>query len=491
MTAGALFAPALTKEFRALLPAWAASALVIAAALLANESRLFVAALMAYGLGVIALGAQSIGHEYSHRTMGLLLSQPSDRRRLFLMKLGALTVMLLALTAMAWPLLQDTATWRRSFREPNVLVVAAVSGLFLTPCLTLLSRSTLAGIVFSVAVPGILLIVSDIIGVLIYGAGRAAEIDRFKFAFFWRVMAGVWALAAAGSWWMFMRLEAIEGRGAEFHLPRPMLGAGEADAAPVRHHNPVVLLIAKELRIQQMTFVVATLFALFWLSASWLERTSPDGPQFPFEALTLLYVGLTSLLIGALASAEERQLGTVEWQILLPMAAWQQWIVKVGVAALLGLALGAALPVVLALAAPTPDMRLTAHRIGTLLLVVSFLTAAGIYVSSLVSSGVKALVLSLPILCGLFIFVQSVMFTLWWAVERGILSPSTKLPGFPLPYFPLPYEEVAGFVPLLLWLAFLNHRSAQRGLRLWKQGALLLGYVALVVALRFDVGFWR
>ncbi len=47
----------------------------------------------------MALGAQSFGHEYSHRTLGLLLSQPADRRRLFLYKLGVLFVMLATLAA--------------------------------------------------------------------------------------------------------------------------------------------------------------------------------------------------------------------------------------------------------------------------------------------------------------------------------------------------------------------------------------------------------
>ena len=39
---------------------------------------------------------------------------------------------------------------------------------------------------------------------------------------------------------------------------------------------------------------------------------------------------MLALLIGSLASAEERQLGTLEWQGLLPMASWKQWAAKVG-----------------------------------------------------------------------------------------------------------------------------------------------------------------
>ena len=53
------------------------------------------------------------------------------------------------------------------------------------------------------------------------------------------------------------------------------------------------------------------------------------------------------ILIGSLASAEERQLGTLEWQTLLPSPAWQQWAVKVGVTFGLALLLGVGLPALL------------------------------------------------------------------------------------------------------------------------------------------------
>ena len=54
------------------------------------------------------------------------------------------------------------------------------------------------------------------------------------------------------------------------------------------------------------------------------------------------------LLAGSLASAEERQLGTLEWHALLPMSARTQWMVKVGVTVGVACALGMALPTALA-----------------------------------------------------------------------------------------------------------------------------------------------
>src|SRR5206468_3689257 len=94
MTAGHL-RPLVAKEIRALLPIWIASAIAIAAAVMSGPRHNL--GLMAYGFGSVTLGAQSIGHEYTNRTLTLLLSQPCSRRRLLLLKLAVLSVMLLTL----------------------------------------------------------------------------------------------------------------------------------------------------------------------------------------------------------------------------------------------------------------------------------------------------------------------------------------------------------------------------------------------------------
>ena len=54
-----------------------------------------------YFLGSIALGALSMGHEYSGGTLTLLLSQPRRREYLFLLKMGVLALLLLVLSAVA------------------------------------------------------------------------------------------------------------------------------------------------------------------------------------------------------------------------------------------------------------------------------------------------------------------------------------------------------------------------------------------------------
>ena len=92
-----------------------------------------------------------------------------------------------------------------------MLVLAAACGLFIAPFLTLVCRSTLAAVVFTIAIPGLLAVGGDIVGGLLYGIHNAAAIDHFKLAVFWRGMFLICAVSAIAGWWMFTRLEAIEG----------------------------------------------------------------------------------------------------------------------------------------------------------------------------------------------------------------------------------------------------------------------------------------
>ena len=52
-------------------------------------------------VGTVGLGALSIGHEYTGRTLSLLLTLPARRERLLVTKLGVLVVMLLTLWVVA------------------------------------------------------------------------------------------------------------------------------------------------------------------------------------------------------------------------------------------------------------------------------------------------------------------------------------------------------------------------------------------------------
>ena len=99
MSVAAMLPPSMSKEIRALALPWLACVACIFVIALLSPALFGPLAMIAYLVGTVALGALSIGHEYTGRTLGLLLTLPARRERLRREKLGALAVMLLTLWA--------------------------------------------------------------------------------------------------------------------------------------------------------------------------------------------------------------------------------------------------------------------------------------------------------------------------------------------------------------------------------------------------------
>ena len=237
--------PLAIKEVRALLPVWIASAIAITAAVL-SDARNHELGLIAYGFGSVALGAQSIGHEYTSRTLTLLLSQPWSRRRLLCLKLAVLSVMLLTLAALAWLTLLKPGdrVW---------VVVSLLNGLCLAPLLTMACRTPLAAVVFTGAAPFWIEVIARHVsaGVL------------------WGCTLTLYAAAAVAGWRLFTRLEAIDGHDPDVRVPHlfqpaPAIGGAPADGSRRRH--PMWLLVKKELHLQQMTFAATGVCTLIWIA---------------------------------------------------------------------------------------------------------------------------------------------------------------------------------------------------------------------------------
>ena len=166
-------------------------------------------------------------------------------------------------------------------------------------------------------------------------------------------------------------------------------------------------------------------------------------------------------MIGSLASAEERQFGTLEWQLLLPLAAWKQWLVKVGVVLGLAMLLLVGLPA-LVLAGRSGPLDNTLWYMCAILL----LTCTSLYISSLNTTGLRALLLSVPV----SLVTLAMMAALSSMLGLRRLSPA-------------PVVLFAGFLAVVLYFAFVNHRSAERGAwRIGQQVFVMAGCLALVAA---------
>ena len=83
------------KEFRALLPVWLAVAVALVGAHLTGRNWEWLS-VAAYLLGAPAIGALAFGHEYSHRTVSLMLTLPVRRGRIWLVKIASASILVAA-----------------------------------------------------------------------------------------------------------------------------------------------------------------------------------------------------------------------------------------------------------------------------------------------------------------------------------------------------------------------------------------------------------
>lgn len=465
MTRTAVLSPVLSKEIRALLPFWGASVAAIAAALVWRESHLLDLGFFAYVVGSLAIGAQSVGQEYTYRTLPMLLSQPADRRRVYLLKFLVSAVMLLTLAALAGTVFADV--WRQESARFSVAIWPVLCGLFLAPLFTMICRSSLAGMILSACVPALIWMVTLAIAWFWFGieTDRAANIILGRWTLGMILLCPLLGLLG---WRRFTELEATEVASPALHLPRWL---SSADGA--RGYSPLRALAAKEVHLQQLTFGVAGLYIIGWAISLLGQRYIPSWSTFPLGVVMLLYCMGLAIMIGALASAEERQHGTLDWQLLQPTPAWQQWMVKVGVALGLALLFGVGLPILLNQVTPLEGFR-TIRMSGDLTVLIVLLTASSVYISSLSSSGVWAMAWSLPVGIGVALFIQTVSGALRWVtlklagplmadIVTGAVAPSSADPADVIIFAARAFSLT--LAPLLLWFGFVNHTSSERTVR--------------------------
>jgi hypothetical protein len=240
-----------------------------------------------------------------------------------------------------------------------------------------------------------------------------------------------------------------------------------------------------------VTFVLPAFYILSWAVIVATDSTLFLGPTF--YGMTVVYCAVTALLVGALASAEERALGTLAVQALQPLAAWKQWLVKVATALVLTVAFTSLLPRILEWAHPLalgqPNWRMSGGFLA--------LMASSLYVSSLSTGALQALLLSMPLVALatplFFVTTAKASEVIWSRLLTPVLRTLSLNWTRPIPSLPswvdsaywwstewLQLAVLCGLVALLIWLAARNHRSADHGLgRLSRQLAWLLPCVVI------------
>ena len=473
MSAARLIPLDLRKEVRALLPLWLGCLVIVWTGGL-SDPFLFRTGFIAYLLGSAALGALSIGHEYTHQTLPVLLASPISRRRIFVVKAVVLLTMLTVLAAIALIRLPAAPAGREMRDTTLVGLLSLLSSAFLAPWLTMVCRNALAGAVFSLSIPAGLLVGSELLSLAVTGQVETPASLAFRMHFLWGSTVLLSIVGAVSSWRTFMRLEAVEGPRADFRLPRfaGRSGARASARAELRHIHPVWSLLRKEIHLQQLTFVTSGLYICGWIAT--LVGRRLGGIQDIDDALLILTVvhgGGVALLSGSLATAEERHLGVLESQLLMPISTARQWLIKVAVVFGLCVLLAMALPAALTWAFEgLHAVRFNLPFSG----VVMLLAAVALYVSSLSDSGLKALLLAAPAALSLIMLIPLLVDgVLWTARHVGLKTNNTDV-------FGLDSMAVIAFMvfSLLIGFALRNYRTCDRSLvRIWGQLLWLCGSV--------------
>src|SRR5262249_28614676 len=195
------------------------------------------------------------------------------------------------IAANGWP---GASFWRL---ELSTIGLPLAYGLIVAPWLTMVARGPLGGVVFALAVPLVLAV----------GVGFIEPLYFFVLPTFWTALSGCVVVGAVLGTRTFMRLEALETY-SDVEMPK-LFGGSRAHARSTRH--PLWALVTKELRLQQMTVLVAVLSFGAVLAARWYYNLAPTTNLDLTYALSVVHLALVPILAGALASAEERRMGTL------------------------------------------------------------------------------------------------------------------------------------------------------------------------------------
>ena len=452
---------------------------------------LSVFAALAYALACLWICANAFGSEFEHRTLGQWLVQPRSRGDLYREKLGVAG----GIAGVAAVIFFFT-TSRSNTREPLFLALLLgpmILGLGSAPFFTLVSRSTLAGFVFTLAVGmALYLILQTLLSVYLAGLHPTADRSSAEESLLWAgsvIYLGAMTLA---SWRVFKRLEWREGGAGGGSTPGLYALSGAWDGWIGRRwlgQPSTAQLIRKELRLHVVPWLIAGILIGFWGLSLLIRKWAPEsewGVAAANPYTVTLYAGIFGTFVllatGASAIAEERVLGTLEWQWTQPIPMARQWRIKVGVAAALALTLGLILPATLvwlgfdAEALDTTFGQPDWQQIAVYAMALVALFATSLYASSVSQSSMEAVALTPLLLASLWavgaLTIWGVVATfddgwgnLWfWPDSDGLRDPSllNQKPPAWLPVLETlrRMAEVGAIVLGTIWIGFVV-RSAR------------------------------
>ena len=191
-------------------------------------------------------------------------------------------------------------------------------------------------------------------------------------------------------------------------------------------------------------------------------------------------------------------MGTLEWQVLLPMTAAKQWVIKASVVLALTVLLGLVLPVALLKVTSVPGaLDPVSLPLTTAVAAVTLLAAGGLYVSSFCRSPLWAFLMALPAVVGSTMFLRlafDLVSTASIFAARQFVggTMASGIPTVPSAGIGRNVEAqimnaitlamIGGLIAILLRFGFVNHRSTDPvPSRVWKQTIVVIVFAMAIV----------
>lgn len=504
------------KEIRLVLPAWiAAMVLAIFPVWLVwpGEHSLYtisqspgIAVYTPFALGALLLGLASFAQELNFGTFSILLAQPVSRRHLWRVKTAVLAAaMVLVFVALCVSLrirsesvieTLKATDLQNALHRPvtaaevlsmlagiriNILMESLLLGGICTLAAfssglwtNLLFRNTSAAFWFSLLVPlGLGLLADKLFGEVV------GEMALIPVMVIYSLAGFLWAKK------FFLHVQDTQWTGGLLSLPA-LLGSKTDSPAQTFVHNqkPLRALVRKEFQLHQVNLLIAALLLVSHVVVVIVRRVSADyfishrSAAMIWESWPLLWL-VMPLLIGGVAVAEERKLGTLENFLCLPTTRRREFAVKLFVALLLGFFLGGIMPLavewlgtLIGLSRNIFEMTMMLNwrivsLVGELLVGSAGLTFVAFYASTLTRNLLQALGLAMVLSLFAFFIV---------AVATGIADGQLLGEGDA----PLWRGRLIGLIgwPVILAtvfaLAFKNFKQLNPGSKVWLRNILTI-----------------
>ncbi len=346
---------------------------------------------LGFVLGIPLLATLSLGSEFQHRTVGLLLSQPVGRMEIWTEKMSVTVVAVVSAALVYW------YVWRSALQEdPKIWVYAGTLILAMVASATfwtLLARSMMGGLALN-GVNSFIPLVFSIRRDWIPETTITRSAGAVAFLCYAGVMVWLGRRALA-------RFQVTGGPAGEDLLvagpdmmPRAMAGWLRS-----RPKGAVLNLMRKEVRLLRPVWLISLLGLIGWICLSIFGYTA-ERRSIVAAFMVAAITPVVAVLAGSLSLGEERASGTHSWHLTQPVSAGRQWLIKLVMALFTGLVCAVVLPALTVLAVgfifKSPNLIVDPERVMAGALWVSLLIFASFWCVCAVNGTVRAVLWIFP-----------------------------------------------------------------------------------------------